>query len=137
MSPDEVLISLAAVKVTAKLIYQHLINPGDSAHCHAVQKRRPFFSSRQHRRPFRGDLMFPRYNPQLSEGHPLNKSNISVKTGNTVVAVKSFNGKSFGDVCPTSCLELKTVFVKEQDGTVHYCEGCTVNIKVLSFHLNN
>lgn len=48
MSRAENLISLAADKVTVKLIYQHLINPGDSAHCHAVQKLRPFFNSHQH-----------------------------------------------------------------------------------------
>lgn len=48
MSRAENLISLAADKVTVKLIYQHLINPGDSAYCHAVQKLRPFFNSHQH-----------------------------------------------------------------------------------------
>lgn len=48
MSRAENLISLAADKVTVKLIYQHLINPGDSAHCHAVQKLRPFFNSHHH-----------------------------------------------------------------------------------------
>lgn len=50
MSRAENLISPAADKVAVKLIYQHLINPGDSARCHAVQKQRPFFSSRQRRR---------------------------------------------------------------------------------------
>lgn len=49
MSRAENLISLAADKVTVKLIYPHLINPGDSARCHAVHKQQPFFSSRQRR----------------------------------------------------------------------------------------